>query len=53
MDIKLINKKISILGAAKSGVSVAKLIKSKGGIPFVSDSGDENKLREYLEELKR
>ncbi|HQJ74962.1 MAG TPA: UDP-N-acetylmuramoyl-L-alanine--D-glutamate ligase [Bacteroidota bacterium] len=53
MDITLLNRKISILGAAKSGVSVAKLIKSKGGIPFVSDSGDENKLKEYLQELER
>ncbi|MBU1100672.1 MAG: UDP-N-acetylmuramoyl-L-alanine--D-glutamate ligase [Bacteroidetes bacterium] len=35
MDIK--NKHITILGAVRSGIAAAKLIKKLGGIPFVSD----------------
>lgn len=35
MDIT--NKKISILGAVRSGLAAAKLAKRKGAIPFVSD----------------
>ena len=35
MEVK--RKKISVIGAARSGVGAAKLVKSHGGIPFVSD----------------
>ncbi len=35
MDIT--GKKISIIGAVRSGIAAAKLCKRKGGIPFVSD----------------
>ena len=32
------NKKISIIGAVRSGIAAAKLAKEKGAVPFVSDS---------------
>ena len=37
LDIK--NKKISIIGAVRSGLGAAKLAKQLGAIPFVSDAG--------------
>jgi UDP-N-acetylmuramoylalanine-D-glutamate ligase len=40
-------KKISIIGAEKSGVGVAKLIKKLGGYPFVSDIGSKEKLSKF------
>ncbi len=43
-DIK--NKKITILGAVRSGIGAAKLAKRQGAIPFVSDKGEESKLIE-------
>ncbi|MBT8378699.1 MAG: UDP-N-acetylmuramoyl-L-alanine--D-glutamate ligase [Ignavibacteria bacterium] len=42
MEVK--GKNISVIGAARSGLGAAKLIKKLGGIPFVSDSGSEAKL---------
>lgn len=50
MEIR--NKKISIIGAARSGVGAAKLAKKFGAVPFVSDSGSEEKLKSNLEVLK-
>ncbi len=50
MEIK--NKKISIIGAVKSGVGDAKLIKRLRGIPFVSDSGNADKLADSIKVLK-
>ncbi len=50
MEIK--NKKISIIGAARSGVGAAKLAKKLGAVPFVSDSGSEENLKQGLEVLK-
>lgn len=50
MEIK--NKKISIIGAARSGVGAAKLAKKFGAVPFVSDSGSEEKLKSNLITLK-
>jgi len=47
------NKKISVIGAVRSGVGAAKLIKNVGGIPFVSDSADEIKLKSFLDELRK
>jgi UDP-N-acetylmuramoylalanine--D-glutamate ligase len=38
MIIDLTNKKISIIGAGRSGVSAAEIIKSRGGVPFISDN---------------
>ncbi len=51
MEIK--NKKISIIGAARSGIGAAKLVKKLGGYPFVSDSGEEEKLSNSIEQLKK
>jgi UDP-N-acetylmuramoylalanine--D-glutamate ligase len=48
---ELNNKKVVIIGAARSGVAVAKLVKKAGSIPFVSDSGDFDKLKLFLHEL--
>jgi len=50
--IEIKNKKISVIGAVRSGVSAAKLIKKLGGIPFVSDLSDEEKLKDSINELK-
>ncbi len=50
MDLK--NKKITIIGAVRSGVGAAKLIKKVGGIPFVSDMADEEHLKEFVDELQ-
>lgn len=38
MTIDLGNKKVSVIGAGRSGMAVAEVVKSLGGIPFVSDS---------------
>ncbi|MFZ2324548.1 MAG: UDP-N-acetylmuramoyl-L-alanine--D-glutamate ligase [Ignavibacteriaceae bacterium] len=50
MEIK--NKKISIIGAVRSGLGAAKLAKQLGAVPFVSDSGTEEKLKSSIEYLK-
>ena len=50
MNIK--GKKISVIGAVRSGVGAAKLIKKSGGIPFVSDMSDEFKLKDSISKLK-
>jgi len=51
MDLK--NKKITVIGAVRSGVGAAKLIKKVGGIPFVSDMADEKQLKEFVDELQQ
>jgi len=50
MEIK--NKKISIIGAVRSGLGAAKLAKSLGAIVFVSDAGKEEKLADSIDLLK-
>ena len=50
MNIK--GKNISVIGAGRSGVGAAKLIKKLGGIPFVSDSGKNESLNKSAEILK-
>jgi UDP-N-acetylmuramoylalanine--D-glutamate ligase len=40
MNIDLRNKKVSIVGAGKSGLSSAEIIKALGGIPFISDNAE-------------
>lgn len=47
------NTRVTVLGAVRSGVAAAKMIKELGGIPFVSDLCDANKLSEYLMQLKQ
>lgn len=46
------DKKITVLGAVRSGLGAAKLIKQMGGIPFVSDAAGEEKLSASLDVLK-
>ena len=43
---------ITVIGAVRSGVGAAKLIKKLGGKPFVSDMADEGKLIPSVEVLK-
>jgi UDP-N-acetylmuramoylalanine--D-glutamate ligase len=47
------NKKITIIGAVRSGIGAAKLAKRFGAIPFVSDSGDVAGLLNSVEALKK
>ncbi len=39
----LINKKVTILGAARSGIAAALLLNEQGAVPFVSDSAEAEK----------
>jgi UDP-N-acetylmuramoylalanine--D-glutamate ligase len=47
--IKLKDKKISVIGAAESGVGAARLIKKFGGIPFISDSAHRAKYENTID----
>ena len=49
MDLE--SKKITVIGAGRSGIGAAKLVKRVGGIPFVSDAGNENNLSESIDVL--
>ena len=51
LEIK--NKKISIIGAVRSGLGAAKLAKQLGAFPFVSDAGSEEKLKSSIEILRK
>lgn len=50
MDLQ--NKKITILGAERSGRGAAMLVKTLGGFPFVSDFAEEKKIEKSLVVLK-
>ena len=50
MNLK--NKKISIIGAVRSGIAAAKLVKNIGGIPFVSEISGGETLTAFVKELK-
>jgi len=50
MDIR--GKKISIIGAVRSGLGAAKLAKKLGAIPFVSDSSSEKDLSDSISVMK-
>src|SRR5208283_706299 len=45
-------KKISVIGAARSGIAAAQLLKTHGANVFVSDNGSEEKLKENLADFK-
>lgn len=45
-------QRITVLGAVRSGLGAAKLIKRMGGIPFVSDMAPKEKLQKQIEELE-
>ncbi len=53
MNIDLQNKKVSVIGAGRSGMAVAEVVKSLGGVPFVSDNDVDvlNKANQRLSEL--
>ena len=51
MEVK--GKKISVIGAARSGIGAAKLVKRLGGIPFVSDFSPEEKIKDALKQLHK
>jgi UDP-N-acetylmuramoylalanine--D-glutamate ligase len=46
------NKKISVIGAARSGAAVAKLLMSHGAKVFVSDSASKDKLQSQISYLQ-
>ncbi len=46
------DRKVTILGAERSGIGAAKLVKKLGGIPFVSDFASPEKLQEQIAVLK-
>jgi len=50
MEVK--GNKISIIGAARSGVGAAKLVKRLGGIPFVSDFSPKEKIFDAVNQLE-
>jgi len=50
MEVK--GKKISVIGAARSGVGAAKLVKRLGGIPFVSDFSPMEKIYDAVNQLE-
>jgi UDP-N-acetylmuramoylalanine--D-glutamate ligase len=50
MEVK--GKKISVIGAAKSGIGAAKLVKRLGGIPFVSDFSPKEKIYDAVNQLE-
>ncbi|MDE3057920.1 MAG: UDP-N-acetylmuramoyl-L-alanine--D-glutamate ligase [Bacteroidota bacterium] len=53
MDVsQLRNKKISIIGAARSGIAVAQLLRHFGAAVFVSDKESAEKLSESVAELR-
>jgi UDP-N-acetylmuramoylalanine--D-glutamate ligase len=45
-------KRISVIGAVRSGVGAAKLVKKLGGVPFVSDNAPESKIENSVSLLK-
>lgn len=45
-------KRISVIGAVRSGVGAAKLVKKLGGVPFVSDTAPESKIENSVSLLK-
>ena len=46
------SKKITVIGAARSGVAAAKLLKRKGYDVFLSDANDENKIeKSFVDDL--
>ncbi|HUL44033.1 MAG TPA: UDP-N-acetylmuramoyl-L-alanine--D-glutamate ligase [Bacteroidota bacterium] len=53
MEVSIVTgKKISVIGAARSGVAAARLLQKHGGIVFVSDTGSESALSSSVSELK-
>lgn len=49
--MNIAGKKISVIGAERSGVAAAKLAKKKGAVPFVSDSASLEKLKKSVDQM--
>ena len=47
------NKKISVIGAARSGIGVSRLLKQNGAEVFVSDQGNASKLSKSISEFQK
>jgi len=45
-------RRVTIIGAARSGLAAAKLLRDNGAVVFVSDSGSEEKLASAMADLK-
>ena len=45
-------KRVSVIGAVRSGVGAAKLVKKSAGVPFVSDTAAESKIKSPVALLK-
>jgi UDP-N-acetylmuramoylalanine--D-glutamate ligase len=52
IEERIRGRKIGILGMARSGLAVARLTQRMGGVPFVSDSGDQARLTAPCDELR-
>jgi UDP-N-acetylmuramoylalanine--D-glutamate ligase len=52
IDKTVKGKKVSVIGAARSGVAVAKLLKEQGAIVFVSDNAPSEKLQTQISQLR-
>lgn len=52
LEMNFQGKKISIIGAVRSGIGAAKLAKKIGAIPFVSDFSSEEKIADVIEQLE-
>ena len=50
---KIRDRKIGVIGMARSGMAVARLAKRCGGVPFVSDAAAARKLTTQVDELRR
>lgn len=50
--MEIFNKKISIIGAVRSGIGAAKLVKQLKGIPFVSDVAFKEKIQSNIDILE-
>jgi UDP-N-acetylmuramoylalanine--D-glutamate ligase len=46
------NKKISIIGAARSGLAAARMFKNLGANVFISDKGNKDKLKDFIREFE-
>ncbi len=52
IEERIKGRKIGVIGMARSGMSAARLALEGGGLPFVSDSGSEDKLKVQCDELR-
>lgn len=50
--MNLEGKNITVIGAFRSGIGAAKLIQKLGGVPFVSDSSDDEKVKNSVRLLE-